>query len=120
MKIPRDLKPGDAIVDDSGTRCVVVQYPHLSGHAGGSPYYSDGAIFTKRSEHDHCYFNPDGRAHGSSLFAIRIERIASKPKRAKVDRDAAYLLRLSKCLSIMPNDPKRLRAIARRLEGGRK
>lgn len=129
IQIPRDLKPGDVIVDNHGTRHTVKYVSGLSGHKTGSPYYTDGAVLVYRNEESegiYDYFNPDGGAHCGDFHAIRIERIASK---AKVTKDAAWLLSL--CASRpRPGSPvvltvsqvtfaRRIRAIARRLNGGK-
>lgn len=137
MKIPRNLKPGTTLMDRGGGRWSFTGYDY-----NASPY---SQVLLRRPDGTTCNsVGFDGRCWDDEEIAldiIRIERTASaKPKtvaqrqlaaakdhlrrkmdgegkRGNGDKDAAYLMRLSKCLSIMPGDPKRLRAIARRLEG---
>lgn len=77
MKIPRDLKPGDAVIDHYGGRHITQPLRH------GSPYDTDGDIWTSETPDSTIglYFRPSGIAY-NGVRAHRIERIASaKPNR---------------------------------------
>lgn len=114
MKIPKDLMPGDRLWYSKTEYSTVANMIDAT-----SPYNYRWCVRSKSGHHTMWYTPAGVEVCGDTPPIIRIERIASaKPKTAKVDKDAAYLLRLSKCLSIMPSDPKRLRAIAKRLNGG--
>jgi hypothetical protein len=123
MKIPRDLKPDDIIVDNHGVRRAFISYL-----LDGGALTESGAAFRPNGER---FFRHRGHA-------VRIERIGSKAKRKKVDKDIAYCIKVldaakpthlwedgtydhngghSRMLSKAAVDllTKRLRAIARRL-----
>lgn len=108
MKIPRNLKPGDVIVFSDKKRYPFVSYD-MADKTGpqvqtvGYWAYLDGTVPPFKD-----------------TYAVSIERIASAPakvKRAKVDKDAAWLRRFT--VNVWPYEARRIRAIARRLEGGK-
>lgn len=126
ITIPRDLRPGDIGVCRDGTRSVYngksgfKEWPFRFDHP------RDGHYTVSK------YGLQTGKDNPQPRDIIRIERIASaKPKKAKGDRDAKWLIREyvdpleSNAAYRGPRakeyirQAKRLRAIARRLEGGR-
>lgn len=123
--IPRDLKPGDRLWYSETEYATVEKRP---GH--NVCYWQSGAV-NAYVNGNIMYYGVDGKEEwGDTPDIIRIERIASKPKRAKGDRDAKLLNLVAEELSayvalsgrpgITFDPPKqwvrRLRAIARRLE----
>lgn len=127
IPIPRDLKKGDIIVDNRGIR-------HVCGGVQSSIELYNGRqnghlfLWTQSPDIDLKNWLCEGPMNGRTthkedgIFAVRIERIASKARKAKVDKDAAWLLRLACAMNTQGarSECKRLRAIARRLGGGGK
>lgn len=109
MKIPRDLKSGDRLWYSK------TEYATVSNRIDATSPYNDLWCIRSKSGHRTMWYTASGmEVCGDTPPIIRIERITSKPKKAKVDRDAAYLLRIHGD----PSQNKRIRAIARRLNGG--
>lgn len=128
MKIPRDLKPGDKLWYSKK------EYVEVIEDTGAWPK----TVYAKSLRRDMPaymrYWLRDGaEVRFDTPPIIRIERIASKPKRevlipdctvkrkAKVDKDAAWLIAFVSARVPMakPHELKRIRAIARRLNGGK-
>ena len=108
IKIPRDLEPGDVIVDNTGDHHVChvgdIYHPH-------SVYYADGAIFTGAN-----YWNKKGLCETDAhLYAVKIIRKTSKPAKPKRNRDAEWCRRMAK--ETHGDHIKIYRRIARKLEG---
>lgn len=118
MKLPSDLKPGTILHLRNGwMRIIERAFPKV----GAAEYYD--MVENQRPMTYWVCENGKWGARRPELDIIRIERISSKPKRAKVDKDAAWLRRLTDRAPIDPHTAlsgrqiRRLRAIARRLEG---
>lgn len=85
IPIPRDLKPGDVIVDANNER-------HTCRRVNGDSCYSiNGSLWTAIDDNVSFgrWFRTNGRPYGQRAFVIRIERIASKARKAKVDKQSA-------------------------------
>ncbi len=96
--IPRDLKAGDIIVDNHGERHIVLEY------------HDDGDI-----DCGWAIFRPDGhRWKTTDGFAVKIIRKTSKPKK---DADAEWLRKLADTIYYGHPACRRIRKIAKRLEG---
>lgn len=119
IPIPRDLKPGDVIVDANNER-------HTCRRVDGDSCYNsiNGSLWTAIDDNVSFgrWFRTNGRPYGQRAFAVRIERIASKARKAMSDKDIRWLLRLACAMNTQgaKSECKRLRAIARRLDGGGK
>lgn len=123
IPIPRDLKPGDRLwysETEFATVCAA------NGNTPGMAYFEDdfedqsrGLICAQTSSGTYMnYWCDTGmELEGDTPPIVRIIRKTSKP--ARVDRDAAYLLWLERRDPVLlgPAQKKRLRAIARRLNG---
>ncbi len=122
MKIPKDLRPGDRLWYSMAEYATVGVDSHCYDSATFDSVLSPLVWAIDQFHGDHygghrfIFRLSDGIAmNDMGKRIIRIERIASKPKKA--DKDAAWLLRH------FGNTPpcgwgKRLRTIARRLNGG--
>lgn len=137
IPIPRDLKKGDIIVDNRGIR-------HVCGGVQSSIELYNGRqnghlfLWTQSPDIDLKNWLCEGPMNGRTthkedgIFAVRIERIASKARKAKVDKDAEWLIGQTvpqadqkRRFTFSPEATagqwnRRLRAIARRLNGGGK
>lgn len=129
MRIPTDLKPGDRLWYSKTEYATAAELD-------GELYRDDPKrIMSTKGDLLMIYDCVDGSEmwHETPPI-IRIERIASKPKRAKVDADAKWLLSLTMVMGNKPMDDRhpadlivtltrsmrrRLRAIASRLENGK-
>lgn len=138
MKIPRDLKPGDRLWY-SKTEYAIVEPSWLCPSC-----YDHDSIRARRLGYESAdvWYLMGGHQGGGTKKVIRIERIASaKPGKAKVDKDIAYCLKIlgtakhthlwddgtydhngghSRTLHESAADKleRRIRAIAKRLNGG--
>ena len=128
MPIPRDLKPGDILIDTRGRRHSVGTVAFPLG------YWPDGDISTIREENRYgTIFCPDGTPYypddHDSTPIVRIERITSAPNKATVE-GACYSLPRSIVRAVrkweaarkdgttqLSEAAKIVRAIARRLSG---
>lgn len=113
IPIPRDLKPGTKLICSDGVTRVFMIWddrPNTNLPVGTE----DGHWFTRK-----------GVSCLGDRVVIRIERIASKARKAKVDKDAKWLLH-GMNVNWHPTSKEyrriynRIRAIARRLNGGGK
>ena len=138
MKIPRNLAYGDRL-----------WYSKTEYATAGFNRYNDVSLYEEVIQRGEQWlwatlpetgqwlaYVPNGdEVDGDTPSIIRIERIASakpkravalipdctvKPKKAKVDKDAAWLLRLSNAMNTQgaKSEARRLRAIVRRLNRG--
>ena len=113
MRIPRDLKPGDRLWYSKTKYATVSVY-----NRGAFEFY-----FNTLSVHAYVggckgvRYTEDGReVDGDTPPITRIERIASKAKKVKRDGDAEFIRSI--CDFSTPAHARRLRRIAKRLEGG--
>lgn len=127
MKIPYNLKPGDRPWYSEMEYAIVVP------SEGWPTAYSNGSIRCLANGLLMWYNLSTGiENYGDSAPITRIERVTSAPKKARDDRDAVWMMRVfdwknASCDSerrmvvrLAPVQIGRLRAIARRLNGGRK
>lgn len=126
MKIPRNLPVGTVFILRNGDKRTIGGRGIVRGGDPRRCFYNMVEYVAPMT-----YYPRDNGAHASgdrNWDIIRIERIAiAKPNRrlaaAKVDKDVAWLLRLAEAYAEQYREleqctpvPRRLRAIARRLE----
>lgn len=115
MKIPRDLKPGDRLWYSE------TEYATVRRTKSCPSCYDNNSIRAMAYDCIMVYMLEDGREwFQDTPPIIRIERVASKPAKPKRDSDAAWLRWLiERNPAIMgPYQIRRLRRIAKRLDGG--
>lgn len=105
IPIPDDLKEGDVLVTRGGER-----YPFEMDD--GSPFYPIKAKY---------WYDREGSASGLGCIEDIVAIVRKqKPKKARPDKDAAYLAWMAESHPILcgPAQIRRIRAIAKRLNGG--
>lgn len=109
IPIPGDIQPGDVLVVRDGQRRTWKKW----GADGSSE--CDGLAPAIHTPDGRSWYEPDK----AGWDVVAIER-KSKPNKARPDKDAAYLAWMAKRQPIIwgPAQVRRIRAIAKRLNGG--
>lgn len=99
IPIPKDIQRGDVLVLNTGEKVVVdILLGGDVGACGGKCFTRNGKRF----------------AGFGGEFVVAID-----PKSTRDDKDAVWLMRLYGAVGLTVTDNRRLRAIARRLNGGK-